>query len=324
MDNVEVTHRPPGDRVDRLSLLTVRMLRMSFDIASGYIIKKRFGAMKERDWIRRIMFLETVAGVPGMVGGMLRHLGSLRHMRRDYGWIHALLAEAENERMHLLIALKLRNPGFGFRLMVVTGQACFFTYYTIAYMLCPRYCHRLVGYLEEEAVYTYTALIQDIDDGKLPLFKHMRAPRFAIKYYNMHKDSMIRDVFNCIRKDESSHRDTNHHFGDLKPTDPNLMTDHLVKHHFGAFHILQGVDAAAWQITERALIKEFNELDKDKNGTLSYKELKEAPSISSSIDPEDFDNVWKEFDPDGDGQVTETEFLFMMRKISNFDADNFR
>jgi Alternative oxidase len=33
----------------------------------------------------RIVFLETVAGVPGMVGGMIRHLHSLRLMRRDNG-----------------------------------------------------------------------------------------------------------------------------------------------------------------------------------------------------------------------------------------------
>lgn len=40
---------------------------------------------------RRIIFLETVAGVPGMVAAMTRHLHSLRRMQRDYGWIHTLL-----------------------------------------------------------------------------------------------------------------------------------------------------------------------------------------------------------------------------------------
>lgn len=40
---------------------------------------------------RRIIFLETVAGVPGMVAAMTRHLQSLRRMRRDHGWIHTLL-----------------------------------------------------------------------------------------------------------------------------------------------------------------------------------------------------------------------------------------
>ena len=64
------------------------------------------------------------AGVPGMVGGMLRHMKSLRSMRRDNGWIHTLLEEAENERMHLLTFLKLREPGFLFRGMVLLSQVC--------------------------------------------------------------------------------------------------------------------------------------------------------------------------------------------------------
>lgn len=43
-------------------------------------------AMSEEKWITRFIFLESVAGVPGMVAGMLRHLKSIRRMRRDYGW----------------------------------------------------------------------------------------------------------------------------------------------------------------------------------------------------------------------------------------------
>lgn len=43
-------------------------------------------AMSEEKWITRFIFLESVAGVPGMVAGMLRHLKSLRQMKRDHGW----------------------------------------------------------------------------------------------------------------------------------------------------------------------------------------------------------------------------------------------
>ena len=57
-----------------------------------------------------------------MVGGMLRHMKSLRSMRRDNGWIHTLLEEAENERMHLLTFLQLRQPGFVFRGLVLLSQ----------------------------------------------------------------------------------------------------------------------------------------------------------------------------------------------------------
>ena len=34
-----------------------------------------------------------------------------RSMERDYGWIHTLLEEAENERMHLLTFLTVFPPG---------------------------------------------------------------------------------------------------------------------------------------------------------------------------------------------------------------------
>lgn len=72
----------------------------------------------------RILFLESIAGVPGMVAAMcksqkslfpslydfvwtfcfvsVRHFKSLRMSGRDGGWIRTLLEEAENERVHQL------------------------------------------------------------------------------------------------------------------------------------------------------------------------------------------------------------------------------
>lgn len=63
--------------------------------------------MTEKQWVTRAVFLETVAAIPGFVGGMHRHMKSLRTMERDHGWIHHLLEESENERMHLFIFLHL-------------------------------------------------------------------------------------------------------------------------------------------------------------------------------------------------------------------------
>ena len=57
-----------------------------------------------------------------MVGAMLRHLRSLRSFKRDHGWIHTLLEEAENERMHLLTFLSLKQPNFLFRAAVLGAQ----------------------------------------------------------------------------------------------------------------------------------------------------------------------------------------------------------
>jgi len=103
-----------------------------------------------------------------MVGGMLRHLKSLRSLQRDNGWIHYLLEEAENERMHLFIFLNLRSPGIALRTFIIAAQGVFFNFYFLLYLLTPKTAHRFVGYLEEEAVITYTNLLKDYDAGKLP------------------------------------------------------------------------------------------------------------------------------------------------------------
>lgn len=87
------------------------------------------------------------------------------------------------------------------------------------YLISPRFCHRFVGYLEEQAVYTYTVLLECIDDGKLPQFALMKAPKQAIEYYDMPPDATFRDMILAIRADEACHRETNHHFADINPRD---------------------------------------------------------------------------------------------------------
>jgi hypothetical protein len=54
-----------------------------------------------------------------------------------------------------------------------------------AYLLSPRTVHRFVGYLEEEAVITYTRQIKDIEAGLIPEWENMQAPQIAIDYWKM-------------------------------------------------------------------------------------------------------------------------------------------
>lgn len=220
LTGVEITHVPLEKTIDRVAYTAVQSMRTAFDFFSGYMIKKRLGTLDEGLWVRRIIFLETVAGVPGMIGGMLRHLHSLRLMRKDYGWIHTLLSEAENERMHLMIALSLRKPGIIFRSAVVVAQGVFFWLFGLLYLISPRFCHRFVGYLEEEAVKTYTHLLQEVDAGHLPHF-NVVAPEIARAYYQLAEDAQLREVFSCMRADEGHHREVNHTFASMKATDTN-------------------------------------------------------------------------------------------------------
>lgn len=52
---------------EKTAFWAVTAMRSSFDFITGY----GPGRMDECKWLQRIVFLETVAGVPGMVGGMV-------------------------------------------------------------------------------------------------------------------------------------------------------------------------------------------------------------------------------------------------------------
>lgn len=222
MVSVPVSHHTPVTMRDRIARRTLLTIRSAFDWATGYKHPpKGMEAdpkyqMTTEKWLQRFVFLESIAGVPGMVGGMVRHLHSLRLLRRDRAWIETLLEEAYNERMHLLTFIKLTNPGIMMRLMLLGAQGVFFNSFFIAYLLSPRTCHRFVGYLEEEAVVTYTRCIEDMEAGRLEEWKTTPAPDIAKQYWNMAPDATVRDLIYYVRADECKHREVNHTFGNLK------------------------------------------------------------------------------------------------------------
>merc|ERR1712039_648412 len=234
-------------------------------------------------------------------------------MKRDNGWIHSLLSEAENERMHLLIALNLRRPGPIFRLSVIAAQGLFVAFYTMAYCISPRYCHRFVGYLEEEAVITYTGLVQDIDNGNLIMFSQMRAPRMARTYYNLSDDAMLRDVFSCIRADEGAHRDTNHHFGDLNADDPNTKVEHLRKHHFCTQGALSGVVYTAFSKRQDTSREAFQLFDITKSGYITINDLREVVrNQRAHLSEKEIHQIFSAADKNHDGQISYAEFVSMV------------
>ena len=139
---VAITHEKPQSACDWTAYLAVKAMRSGFDLFSGYTLKSYIKTLDERDMLRRCIFLETVAGVPGFAAAMIRHLQSLRRMQRDNGWIHTLLEEAENERMHLMTFLQLRNPGPILRAGVALTQIGFTAVFSLVYFISPHFCHR--------------------------------------------------------------------------------------------------------------------------------------------------------------------------------------
>ncbi|KAK2076919.1 hypothetical protein QBZ16_005147 [Prototheca wickerhamii] len=214
--SVTPKHLPVESLHQRVGHAGVQLLRRVFDAATGY-----GHDMTPERWLRRFIFLETVAGVPGFVAGMLRHMRSLRSMKRDNGWIHTLLEEAENERMHLLTFLNYRQPGPIMRGLVLLGQGVFLNAYLLAYTLSPRTCHSFVGYLEEEAVKTYTRALEDMDAGRLPEWKDLPAPKIAQDYWKLPEGATMYELLLNVRADEACHSHVNHTFAELKPNDTN-------------------------------------------------------------------------------------------------------
>merc|ERR1711865_414563 len=135
----------PESMADRFSIGFLRAAYWTFNKVTGYRAENPSTASVAF----RLIFLESVAAVPGMVAAQHRHFRSLRTLRRDHGWIHTLLEEAENERMHLLIAMKMFNAGPLLRFCIIGGQYVFTTALVGVYIIRPQILHRFVGYLEE-------------------------------------------------------------------------------------------------------------------------------------------------------------------------------
>ena len=190
-------HHEVNNMSDRIALAITLTLRFFADT----FFAKRYG--------NRAIVLETVAAVPGMVGGMLVHLRCLRWMVADHGWIRTLLEEAENERMHLMTFVAIAKPNWFERMVILVVQAAFFVTFFLLYLTSPRTAHRLVGYFEEQAVISYTLYLAEIDAGRVD---NEAAPEIAISYWNLPANARLRDVVLAVREDEMGHRDVNHQF----------------------------------------------------------------------------------------------------------------
>ena len=199
MNNLQKHYRPEN-MSDRVALAFTKLLRLVADI----FFKKKYG--------HRAVVLETVAAVPGMVAGMLMHLKSLRKMEDDKGWIKLLLEEAENERMHLMTFIQVAKPTALERFIIIAAQLVFIIIYSIIYLVSQRTAHRIVGYFEEEAVFSYTDYLNELESGRI---KDQPAPKIAIDYWNLPLHSTLKDVVRVVREDEAGHRDVNHSFSNL-------------------------------------------------------------------------------------------------------------
>ena len=114
---------------DKFAKRITRLLRWCADT----FFAKRYG--------HRAIVLETVAAVPGMVSGVFMHFKSLRSMQMGYGpKLREMLAEAENERMHLMTFIQIVKPSKFERLLVILAQFIFIFFYSNFFILFYPIC----------------------------------------------------------------------------------------------------------------------------------------------------------------------------------------
>ncbi len=189
-------HYKPKRLSDRLAGCFVCFLRKPVDAYFG------------KDYMRRSLVIETIAALPGMIGGKFQHYKALRWIRPENPVIHVLLAEAENERSHLMALLSAGGrPSRLDRILVWPAQMVFCVAYSLAYILSPRVCHRFVGYLEEEATRSYGFFLDEIAAGRI---HNAGVPAATRHLWALPDDARLAELVIAIRADEMRHRDNNH------------------------------------------------------------------------------------------------------------------
>lgn len=225
MQAIHFEHRPTLTYGDLLTYNFMLLLRKSFDLFTGYLepqsdeeavlISQSKNAMTLEKWLARFIVLESVASIPGCMAGGVRHLHAIRLFEKDDGFIQTLYDEAYNERMHLLTFLEMAQPTRRTRIVMYGGQWAFAGCFTVVYLMSPKLCHRFVGYLEEEAVSTYSRCLNDMQLGICADLANEDVPQIAKIYWGLEDDCTMYDLLLYIRADEAKHREVNHTFANL-------------------------------------------------------------------------------------------------------------
>ncbi|PHT29233.1 Ubiquinol oxidase 1, mitochondrial [Capsicum baccatum] len=84
------------------------------------------------------------------------------------------------------------------RALVFAVQGVFFNAYFVTYIFSPKLAHRIVVYLEEEDIHSYTQLLKELGNGNI---ENVPAPTIAIDYWHLPKDSTLRDVIVVVWAD---------------------------------------------------------------------------------------------------------------------------
>lgn len=178
--------RTMGDRVARMEVLGMRYM---FDVLTGY--RRPFPgqekALTENNWLNKTIMLETLAMTPLFAASIVRYWRSLGGLRQDKGWVHALLDDSENERMHLTNWMMVKRPNLMMRAFVLAQQAFYVPMFMFGYTFTPKMAYRAIGYIEEVGLTHYRLLLREIEREGSPVhsWNFIPAPQVSREYWNM-------------------------------------------------------------------------------------------------------------------------------------------
>jgi len=161
-------------------------------------------AFFRKRYVQRAVVLEMAAAVPAWSVACYstsNRFGISGTMKTE------LLDEAENERMHLMTFVNIAQPSVFERILNLVAQGVLFNLHFLLYLFALKTAHRVFGYLEEEAVVSYTQYLAAINERRL---ENVAASQIATDYWKLEPDAQLRDVVEVVREDEAGHRDRNH------------------------------------------------------------------------------------------------------------------
>jgi hypothetical protein len=215
MSKAGVEHVEPRGVTDRLARADVAAMRYMIDTFSGYRTPFPWRMQQElraKNWISKSILLETVGTPLLFSASVVRYWRAMASMRQDKGWVHSLLNDAENERMHLTTWFMVERPSIFMRAAVLAQQTLYVPMFAAMYAVSPRFLYRVLGYLEETAITHYTLMLREIarEGSELSAWKYVPAPNVAREYWNMGENGTLADAVAAILRDEEHHRDTYH------------------------------------------------------------------------------------------------------------------
>lgn len=156
IQDIKFTHREPVNFRDKFALRWIGGVRIFVNTLTGKDHEKR----DAKTWFNRMVLLESIAPIPGLVVGTAKYFKNLSSMKVDRALTHFMLEESENERTHLFLWLNYNKSTYLSRMFIAFKQIAFYNVFFLTYMISPYTCHRFMGYLEEEAIYNYTMFLK--------------------------------------------------------------------------------------------------------------------------------------------------------------------